>query len=515
MATVKAFILGGGGSGGARVGGGGGAGGVNYNATVAVVSQIYSVVVGGGGTAITTTAGVGTAGNDGNNSIFNGLTGYGGGGGGAYATPANGRNGGSGGGAGGYTAGTGGTASQGCAGGNGRNGGGGGGGGNTTVGAVGNGSNSGGIGGNGVTNNIGAGYGAANDDYAGGGGGSGDATGGVGGPGGGGAGSSGTNTPAGSGVANTGSGGGGARDAADSGGKVSGAGGSGIVIISYVTADFGVCSITGASNTQNVSGSNTICVFKESGNFIVSLTKIKKIMGIAIDNIRKVLGSINLLELYSTPLFGDASLAAYYRLEGNCNDSKNTYHSTGTNISYGTSYGKFGQGALFNGTSSTITTPFNNNLSLTDLSFSFWANTNMGNTGRIIGYEDATSGTNGLAIYFPNNTSPTFVMRNNNTSYDTNFGTVSTGVWHHYAISISSTVGLKLYIDGGEVGSNASATAYTSAGKILHIGSGGNPDSYYKGSIDDFAIFSKALSATEVLTLYKLQIKKISGVSNV
>jgi len=69
------------------------------------------------------------------------------------------------------------------------------------------------------------------------------------------------------GTANTGGGGGGRGGS--NGGR---SGGSGVVIISYVTADFGSISITGATNTQTVSGSNTICVFKESGNFVVALS---------------------------------------------------------------------------------------------------------------------------------------------------------------------------------------------------------------------------------------------------
>ncbi|MEK7174285.1 MAG: hypothetical protein AAB759_01355, partial [Patescibacteria group bacterium] len=57
-------------------------------------------------------------------------------------------------------------------------------------------------------------------------------------------------------------------------------------------------------------------------------------------------------ELYSTSFFSDSNLLNYYRFEGNSNDSKGSNNGTDTNISYSSSYGKFGQGSLFQTASS-------------------------------------------------------------------------------------------------------------------------------------------------------------------
>jgi hypothetical protein len=66
------------------------------------------------------------------------------------------------------------------------------------------------------------------------------------------------------GTANTGGGGGGAGGA--SGGNAAGkAGGSGVVIFSYVTADFGACT----GGTITTSGSDTIHTFTANGTFTV------------------------------------------------------------------------------------------------------------------------------------------------------------------------------------------------------------------------------------------------------
>lgn len=255
--TVKVLIVAGGGGGGGRnvagyPGGGGGAGGLISNAAYSVTAQGYTVTVGGGGAGGTA---YGVPGGHGDNSVFGTLTAIGGGGGGVHAV--NGADGGSGGGgSSGGGAGGAGTSGQGYNGGSGLAGGGSGGGGG--AGAVGgNATSVGGVGGVGVTSSISG----SSVTYAGGGGGGGGlyGAGGAGGAGGGGAGAIGGAATA--GTANSGGGGGGTYQGSG------GAGGSGIVIFSYVTADFGAC--TGGTITTD--GANTVHTFTGSGTFTVVL----------------------------------------------------------------------------------------------------------------------------------------------------------------------------------------------------------------------------------------------------
>jgi len=260
--TVRALVVAGGGAGGAYrstygTGGGGGAGGMQDVAGIAVASLAYTVTVGAGGIGH-----VNTEGANGGNSSFATVTSTGGGGGGSrpptsenQVALSTGKDGGSGGGS------------------------------NTTAGA---------LFGYGVVGQGKNGRAATNATYSGGGGGAGKDAGynngesrfyANGGHGvastitgtsvayaGGGAGwggnasvleSNGTYGGGGkygeSGVANTGGGGGGG------GGSPPGAGGSGVVIIRYVTADFGTC--TGGSKTTD--GSDTVHTFNSSGTFTV------------------------------------------------------------------------------------------------------------------------------------------------------------------------------------------------------------------------------------------------------
>ena len=61
---------------------------------------------------------------------------------------------------------------------------------------------------------------------------------------------------------------------------------------------------------------------------------------------------------------------ATYQLDGNANDLTTNYNGTASNVTYAT--GKFGQAAVFNGSSSRIQLPSNFNLANNSFSFSFW-----------------------------------------------------------------------------------------------------------------------------------------------
>ena len=258
VATVNVLVVAGGGGGasvgsGNTAGGGGGAGGYIYNAAVAVTPQAYSVTVGGGGAGGPSD---GTQnGSPGSNSVFSTYTAVGGGGGRTTASDA-GINGGSGGGGGNNNANGTGTSGQGNNGGTSEGAGGGGGGGGASAVGANAGDDEGANGGAGTANSISG----ASVTYAGGGGGGGNnGSGGTGGVGGGGDGSV-AATPQ-NGTPNTGGGGGGSKN------NTGGAGGSGIVIISYVTADFSAYTVTGGTITT--SGANTVHTFLSSGTFTI------------------------------------------------------------------------------------------------------------------------------------------------------------------------------------------------------------------------------------------------------
>ncbi len=77
------------------------------------------------------------------------------------------------------------------------------------------------------------------------------------------------------------------------------------------------------------------------------------------------------------------------------------------------------------------------------------------------------------------------------------------GDWTHVAVTLNNSVGI-LYIDGVEVGRNDAITITPSTlGKTIknYIGKSQWPDPYFNGAIDDFKIYNRALSSTEIESL--------------
>ena len=81
--------------------------------------------------------------------------------------------------------------------------------------------------------------------------------------------------------------------------------------------------------------------------------------------------------------------------------------------------------------------------------------------------------------------------------------TYTVGVWEHWA-GVYDNKNMKLYKNGVQVATNSySYTGATTATMPFYIGSNViNTNSFFSGKIDDFGIWQRALSATEITTLY-------------
>jgi hypothetical protein len=81
---------------------------------------------------------------------------------------------------------------------------------------------------------------------------------------------------------------------------------------------------------------------------------------------------------------------------------------------------------------------------------------------------------------------------------------LSIGEWHHVAVVIGSSGGI-LYVDGAQLTTNPGMTLKPSdLGSTTnnYIGKSQYSDPYLDGSIDDFRVYDRALSAAEIQTLY-------------
>lgn len=179
--------------------------------------------------------------------------------------------------------------------------------------------------------------------------------------------------------------------------------------------------------------------------------------------------------------------------------------------------GKLGQGLSFNGTSDYISAPLDLSSTQT-VTVSFWFKANTWVNGEYAfmfndggwGFEFIPS-EGGIICYAGDmylrvhaNTGP------NIKCYDTR---PSSGEWHYFAAvfdlgQATPSNELNLYLDGA-----LQSPYYISAianntinfgSDSLFIASTNVPDSYLAGSMDDFRIYNRALSASEILNLYTL-----------
>jgi hypothetical protein len=80
------------------------------------------------------------------------------------------------------------------------------------------------------------------------------------------------------------------------------------------------------------------------------------------------------------------------------------------------------------------------------------------------------------------------------------------GLWYHVAVTLSSTTGI-LYVNGAPVATNSAMTLNpTALGSTAnnYIGKSQYPDPYLNGRIDDFRIYTVALSKEELAATYAL-----------
>lgn len=189
--------------------------------------------------------------------------------------------------------------------------------------------------------------------------------------------------------------------------------------------------------------------------------------------------------------FEDGSLKALYKFDGDATDATGVYDGTATNVTYAS--GKFGNCAVFNGSSSKIVVPVSFwNLPL-GRSVSFWLK------APDVPSFVPISGTTSYSGYIQR------ITANNLTLFsatDASLG-VLTGVldntWHF--ITIVETLTASYGYKDGVLIFTSSADA-VSATTTMNIGCYSSGSLWFNGSIDQVRIFNKALTPLEVASLY-------------
>lgn len=221
-------------------------------------------------------------------------------------------------------------------------------------------------------------------------------------------------------------------------------------------------------------------------------------------------------ELYKTTLFTDANLQYYARLEGNFNDSSpNAYNMTAHNTpTFGP--GQFGSGAVLGSASSqyaelvasSATAIANMNSSQT---WFCWINPSTnGAAQEPISCYDGASGLRRLQLNSGSNGKVEFQLLGltTNSAVSGSAGTPALNSWTFLAgVYNSASSYLAVLVNGTVFGSvTASGTVANTVGTgTFDIGrlGGGAATEYFNGTVDEMAVFNRALSNTEIANYYQ------------
>lgn len=207
------------------------------------------------------------------------------------------------------------------------------------------------------------------------------------------------------------------------------------------------------------------------------------------------------------------NLISYYKLDWNSNDSVGWNNGTDTAITYSVGNGKTVQGAWFNGSSSRISPPSGSIRPTGNFTINAWFKTSStvnqwifqtySQASSIVSWFTFAIVSNKLEFVSGNNTGATL-----NTSYKVLAGatTVTTGNWIMATARYNGTV-LEVFVnavsDGNTAWTNAPAYQGDSKPAIWTINyQHALTTAYFNGAIDELWVWNRALTPTEITTLY-------------
>ncbi|HEY1201618.1 MAG TPA: LamG-like jellyroll fold domain-containing protein, partial [Niastella sp.] len=166
-----------------------------------------------------------------------------------------------------------------------------------------------------------------------------------------------------------------------------------------------------------------------------------------------------------------------------------------------------GKAVQLNGSNGYVALPAGVMSSVNDFTIAGWVKLNTASSwSRIFDFGSGTTNYMFLTPVSGNNTVRYAIKVNGGTEQQINSASpLPVGEWHHIAVTLSGTVGI-LYIDGVSVGTNTGMSNKPSAlgaTSLNYIGkSQFSADPYLNAIVDEFRIYNRALSATEVKSVY-------------
>jgi glucose/arabinose dehydrogenase len=163
-----------------------------------------------------------------------------------------------------------------------------------------------------------------------------------------------------------------------------------------------------------------------------------------------------------------------------------------------TATGKFGRAITFNGTSNYVSIPHSASLQLTTgMTLEAWVNMTGGQSWRTVILKERTGGM-AYALYARNDANrPLSQLWVNGEQNAQGTAAVAQNAWVHLATTYDGAT-QKLYVNGAQVASRAQTGSLISSTGPLKIGGNAIWNEWFKGTIDEVRVYSRALSASEI-----------------
>ncbi|WP_375140482.1 DUF5695 domain-containing protein [Cohnella herbarum] len=266
-----------------------------------------------------------------------------------------------------------------------------------------------------------------------------------------------------------------------------------------VTTAWSLQSGPGTATFANAGAANTTATVTVAGTYVFKLTASDGSLSSSATVTHTVNPSLPVPEVVAKYLFNETSGTAA------SDSSGNGKHAT---LTGGTTWaaGHAGNALSLNGSNAYANLPNGIVSNLNDFTIATWVKVNsLSNWARIFDFGTGTSNymflapqAGGAGIRFAITTG------GNGSEQVLNAPVLPTGVWKHVAVTLTGTTG-RLYVDGVQVAINASMTLKPSSlgtTNLNYIGKSQFGDPYLNGLVDDFQIYSRALSVTEIGTLF-------------
>ncbi|NRD26727.1 PKD domain-containing protein [Frigoribacterium sp. VKM Ac-2836] len=223
-------------------------------------------------------------------------------------------------------------------------------------------------------------------------------------------------------------------------------------------------------------------------------------------------------DAYGARVFQDDP-EAYFRLDGDASTVSADSSPVGTNgvvtggvATGGTSaVGGSGQSATFNGQDAGVATTTSYD-SPNDYTLETWFNTTTTSGGKLIGFGNQQTGYSGnydRHVYMEQDGRLQFGNWTGQMNLASSTASYNDGRWHH-VVATQGADGMKLYVDGTQVGSNASTRSdgYRGFWRLGGDSSWNSGSGYWAGSLDEAAVYARPLDATTIAQHYALGANK-------